>query len=129
MSITVQEVIDILQEYPDKEAEVFVYEGNHDTFEIGSIDDSMDHRVDFNLADEFEFPEPTFNEHETNNLMFAMAALQEGLEVWVTHPHLFSEPMQRLHSLAEIVDCEGRLFVIKKENRKTNLLKDREEAA
>lgn len=54
MCMTVQEVIDTLQSYPDKEVQVFVYEGNLGTFEIGSIDTSMNDRVDFNLADEFE---------------------------------------------------------------------------
>ena len=112
MSITVKEVINTLQNYEDKDVQVLVWDDSC-LYEIDCIDDSMDDRVELNLV-EFEMPEPTFNEHRTRSLMFALAAFQEGLEVWVAHPNLFSEPDQRLHSLAEIVDCDGRLFVIKK---------------
>ena len=52
-------------------------------------------------------------EHQTYNMLFAVAAFQEGLEVWVTSTHPDID-LIKLHDLAEIVDCNGRLIVIKK---------------
>ena len=117
MSITVQEVITTLQNYENKDVHVLVWDDSC-IYEIDCIDDTMDDRVELNLV-EFEppeIPEPTFNEHHTYNMMFAIAAFQEGLEVWVTsiHPKEWGVGLARQYSLAEIVDCDGRLFVIKK---------------
>ena len=114
MSITVQEVITTLQNYENKDVHVLVWDDSC-IYEIDCIDDTMDDRVELNLV-EFEppeIPEPTFNEHQTYNMMFAIAAFQEGLEVWVTSTHPDVE-LVKLYCLAEIVDCDGRLFVIKK---------------
>ena len=109
MSITVQEVIETLQNFEDKNAPVLVWDDSC-TYEIDCIDDTMDDRVDLNLP-ERSLPEPTFNEHQTYNMLFAIAAFKEGLEVWLVDPN---EPDERLNNLNDIVDADGRLFVIKK---------------
>jgi len=63
------------------------------------------------FVEEGQEPEQRFPEHQTSNLMFAIAAFKEGLEVWIADP---TEPDERLHQLTDIVDADGRLFVIKK---------------
>ena len=52
-------------------------------------------------------------EHQTYNLMFAIASLQEGLEVYVDGT-LSNEPDRRLYSVTDIADCDDHMFIIKK---------------
>ena len=63
------------------------------------------------FVEEEQEPEPRCPEHQTYNVMFAIAAFKEGLEVWLADPN---EPDERLNHLNAIVDADGRLFVIKK---------------
>jgi hypothetical protein len=59
-------------------------------------------------------------EHQTYNLMFAIASLQEGLEVYVDGSLSNwmeggpSEPDRRLYTVSAIADCDDHLFIIKK---------------
>ena len=111
MSISVKELIETLQNFEDKNAPVLVWDDSC-TFEIDCIDDTMDDRVDLNLPERV-LPEPTFNEHHTYNIVFAIASLKEGLEVYVDS-RLSNEPDRRLHTVTEIADCDDQLYIIKK---------------
>ena len=110
MSITAREVISTLQQYDNKDAVVLVYDDSN-IYEIDFIDDTMDDQVDFNLV-EGQKPVPTFNRHQTYNVIFAFASLKEGLGVYVDGS-LSDEPDRKLNSLSEIADCEGHLLIIK----------------
>ena len=57
--------------------------------------------------------ERTFNDHQTYNIMFAIASLQEGLEVYVDGS-LSNEPDRRLYTVSAIGDCDDHMFIIKK---------------
>ena len=111
MSISVKELIETLQNFEDKNAPVLVWDDSC-TFEIDCIDDTMDDRVDLNLPERI-LVEPTFNAHQTYNIVFAIAALKEGLEVYVDGS-LSNEPDRRLYTVTAIGDCDDHMFIIKK---------------
>jgi hypothetical protein len=122
MNITVQELIDKLNQYPyDKGDPVWAIEEYEDLLEIESVgwDDSGDRFYielkEFHRDNEEEepTPEPTFNEHQTYNIMFAIAAFKEGLEVYVDGT-LSNESDRRLYTVSAIADCDDHLFIIKK---------------
>jgi RecJ-like exonuclease len=53
-------------------------------------------------------------EYTTEDMTFALSALGEGLEVYVCHPE---DEDDRLFTVEQIQDCDGHLFLIKKERR------------
>lgn len=116
-NVTVQELIDKLNQYPyDKGDPVWAIEEYDDLLEIECVgwDDSGDRfHIELKEFHREPEPEPTFNQHQTYNLMFAIASLQEGLEVYVDGT-LSNEPDRRLHTVTEISGCEDHMFIIKK---------------
>lgn len=53
--------------------------------------------------------------HHTYNINFAIAAWEEGFEVWLAD--IESENDVLLNSLAAIHDAEGHMFMIKEETK------------